>query len=93
MTKLFFLTFIFAGSIAHARPSTFTMTCENVKALVKAEGSIAMNYAYSKRSGFLYDRYNAKPSGCSSPEYPEVASVPTIDSDDCVIGFYCEDAD
>ena len=90
MKKLIFAALVASFSFAaHARPSTWTMTCAQAQGMVETNGAIVMNYGYSERAGFLYDRFVAHGGYCFSGDEAHPAWAATSDNDRCRIGFVC----
>ncbi len=72
---------------AQARPDTRTMTCEQAKARVKAQGGLVMTTGQN-----TYQRFVATHQFCFSPtDVTQPAFAPTRDNARCDIGFTCRD--
>lgn len=82
LKKIVMMTVLF-GSVAHARPSTFQMTCREAQDLVQEKGAIPLNYAYSPQAGWLFSRYVASGSYCDTNQMTVSTSVPTMDEPKC----------
>ncbi len=78
------------SSVAFARPSSWTMTCAQAQNLVRQNGAVVMNYGYSDRAGYLYERFVSNHSYCGMREWAKRALVSTKDSSRCFIGYTCE---
>ena len=83
------LSLLVAGAFANARPYTKNMTCEQAADLVKANGAVVMNYDYSDRAGWLYERFVAHGGYCGSGEEAQAAWVETRNSASCFVGYVC----
>jgi hypothetical protein len=91
MKKLIFATLIATFSLAaHARPSSWTMTCQEARQLVRNHGAVVMNYGYHEAAGYLYERFVAHGGYCWSGDQPRAAWVPTRDARSCMVGYVCE---
>lgn len=73
-----------SASIAAARPSTLTMSCAQAAATVARAGAVVLT-----TGAHTYDRFVASGSFCMSEEVPLVARAPTLDSEDCAVGYTC----
>jgi hypothetical protein len=84
------LPLLFA-SVAHARPSTYNMSCDTAKDLVNSSRGIVMNYAYSEKAGHLYKMFYANSQSCQMQGHMdgERAYVKTTDSNSCFVGYFC----
>jgi hypothetical protein len=83
-----FAVVAFAG-VAQARPDTRTMTCRQAVEFVRQNSPVVMNYGYSDRAGWLYERFQSTPCGGRGGEDGRAAWVPTLDSPSCFIGYAC----
>jgi hypothetical protein len=63
---------------------TKTMRCGDAATLVARDGAVVLSSAPQ-----VYDRYVRGVDLCLKPEFIERATVPTIDSARCVIGYRC----
>jgi hypothetical protein len=89
MTKwILFSLFAATSAIAQARPSTWTMTCDQDRALVQENGAIVLNYDY-QGDNVLYDRFVSDARYCDPGEHLETAYVHASDTDSCIIGYVC----
>jgi hypothetical protein len=76
---------IVAASAASAqRPSTRMMTCQAAQALVRSQGALILDTGPG-----TYDRFVNGPGRCLRGETTVPAWVPTRDSAQCFIGYYC----
>jgi hypothetical protein len=86
-----FAAVAFAG-VAQARPDTRTMTCRQAVEFVRQNGPVVMNYGYSDRAGWLYEKFQSRAcSGRQNDNGGHAAWVPTLDSPSCFIGYACRD--
>lgn len=88
--KALAVLFLLVGSVAYARPSSWTMTCNQARALVQESGAVVMNYGYSEKAGYLYERFVANRGYCGAREWAKPAYVQTRDNSNCRIGYTCE---
>jgi hypothetical protein len=63
---------------------TTTMHCSDAAAVVAKDGAAILSSA-----PHVFDRYVRGVNLCLKPEFIERATVPTIDSARCVIGYRC----
>jgi hypothetical protein len=63
---------------------TMGQRCSDVAALVDRMGAVVLSSA-----PHIYDRFVQGSSFCLRNEYPERATVPTVDSPTCFIGYRC----
>lgn len=90
MKVLAIIALLGASAFANARPYSKNMSCAAAKDLVTANGAIVMNYDYSARAGWLYERFVAHGGYCGGGEITKAAWVETNDSASCFIGYTCE---
>lgn len=93
MAKFVFVSLLALGAFAQARPTSFHMTCDQARSLVRQNGAVVMNYRYSNAAGWLYERFVAHAGYCSSGEVTRAAWVPTTDKDSCFVGYTCHHRD
>lgn len=74
-----------APALAEGRPDTRALDCRTVQRLVDREGAIVLT-----TGDHTYDRYVAARSFCPVPYEPVPASVPTADTNDCVV-YRCDE--
>ena len=74
------------ADVAYARPDVRTMTCAQAKAVVLQSGSVVMT-----TGKYTYDRYVAGQAYCKRPFVTRRAWIATTDTNECQIGFRCED--
>lgn len=63
---------------------TTIQRCSDLAALVNLRGAVVLSSA-----PHIYDRFVQGSSFCVREEYPEPATVPTVDSPACFIGYRC----
>lgn len=82
------------ASVAMARPSFWTMTCNDAERLVASHPyGVTVNYAYSEKAGNLYKKYFPRPNYCEPKRnsFPYTrAIVKTADNDRCDVGYLCK---
>lgn len=69
-----------AGAALAARPDTRSMTCEQVRSLVRQRGAVVMT-----TGRHTYDRLVAHPAACAYPEIPWQTTVPARDTKACPV--------
>ena len=81
------------ASVAFARPSFWTMTCNDAERLVAAhQYGVTVNYAYSEKAGNLYKKYFPRTNYCQPKKNTRPYSraiVVTLDNDRCDVGYLC----
>lgn len=82
--KTLIIALAFASTPAFAMPSTLNMTCAQAANLVASHGAIVL-----RTGAYTYDRYVAHQGFCALGETTKPAWVPTADSAQCFIGYYC----
>lgn len=86
MRRILFSVLLLAmADIAYARPDVRTMSCAQAKALVLQSGAVVMT-----TGRHTYDRFVAGQSYCYPPDVIQRAWVATADTNQCQIGFTCE---
>lgn len=73
------------ADIAYARPDVRTMSCAQASAIVRQSGAVVMT-----TGRFTYDRYVAGQAYCERPYVIHRAWVATADTNQCNIGYTCE---
>lgn len=71
-------------TVAQARPSSTTMTCQQTVRLVQTRGALVLG-----TGGQTYDRFVRDRSFCESTEVARRAFRPTRDNPTCLIGYTC----
>ncbi|CAM2800653.1 hypothetical protein ACLBXJ_01825 [Methylobacterium mesophilicum] len=71
-------------AVAQARPSSTTMTCQQIVRLVQTRGALVLG-----TGGQTYDRFVRDRSFCESTEVARRAFRPTRDNPTCLIGYTC----
>lgn len=89
MAKFVLMALVMTGAWAQARPTSYQMTCDEARSLVQENGAIVMNYGYSEKAGWLYNRYVAHRGYCNPGEVIQAAWAPTMDQDHCRVGYVC----
>ena len=82
--KTLIIALALASTPAFAMPSTTNLTCGEAASLVASHGAIVL-----RTGAHTYDRYVAHQGYCSLGEVARPAWVPTLDSAQCFIGYYC----
>jgi hypothetical protein len=82
------LAVLAATSVATARPNTVTMSCGQAAATVARAGAIVLS-----TGEFTYERFVATNSFCLPGEITEPGIAPTIDSENCQVGYVCRQRD
>lgn len=89
---LFVAFFLFTLNVNAARPSFWTMTCNDADRLVARHPGVVVNHGYSKKAGYLYSKYFPNTIHCNprrgNPGYKK-AVVKTLDNDRCDVGYTC----
>jgi hypothetical protein len=67
------------------RPNTQNMSCAQARSVVASAGSIVLS-----TGTYTFDKYVVSPGFCSFGEYAYDATVPTLDTRSCRIGFRCD---
>ena len=83
LTILFLLLSL--ADIAHARPDVRTMSCAQASAVVRQYGAVVLT-----TGKYTYDRYVAGQAYCERPYVIRRAWVATADTNQCNIGYTCE---
>jgi hypothetical protein len=73
-----------AGSFAQDLPNTTAMSCKSAAGLVAARGAIVL-----ATGPITYDRFVADRGFCQADEDTKPGFVPTLDSRQCFVGYYC----
>jgi hypothetical protein len=73
-------------AVAQSRPDTNRMTCAAAQALVTKSGAIVLSTGPS-----LFDRYVSSRAYCLSTELIESNFAPTIDNQQCFVGYRCRE--
>lgn len=74
------------AGVAHARPDTRDMYCDEAKDLVRQYGKITVSTSDTK-----YVRAVHNAGGCFRNQVTRPLRAPTIDEPLCHIGYWCED--
>ncbi len=86
MRKLTILILLLSfADVANARHDVRTMSCAQARALVQQSGAIVLTTGQ-----YTYDRYVAGQRYCERPYVIRRAWVTTADTDQCNIGYTCE---
>ena len=86
MRELTFLIVLLSfADIAYARPDVRTMSCAQARALVLQSGAVVMT-----NGRYTFDRYVARQAYCYPPDVIQRAWVATADTNQCNIGYTCE---
>jgi hypothetical protein len=72
------------SSLAHARPSTMAMSCDQAGALVASHGAVVLT-----TGRHTFERFVRSPGYCALGEYAETGWAPTRDASQCVLGYVC----
>ena len=75
---------ISAGALAQGRPLTTTMSCNQARSLVTAQGSVVLS-----TSATAYERFVASSGHCEMGEVPAPGWAPTKDAPRCQVGSRC----
>jgi hypothetical protein len=67
------------------RPNTQNMSCAQARSVVASAGSIVLSTGVH-----TFDKYVVSPGFCSFGEYAYDATVPTVDTRNCRIGYRCD---
>jgi hypothetical protein len=82
---LIFLTTVFAhGALAQARPLSTAISCAQASGLVNSGGSVVLS-----TGPYTYDRYVSSGRFCGTAETTEPAWIPTVDTQQCFVGYRC----
>lgn len=73
-----------SATAAMARPDTRTMSCDEVRSLINRNGAIVLTTGQH-----TYDRFVAARPFCDYPNVPTRMSVPTNDTNRCVV-YNCQ---
>ncbi|MEO4000057.1 hypothetical protein [Mesorhizobium sp. CAU 1732] len=90
MTTRFVLSLIGAMAVslsataAMARPDTRTMSCDEVRSLIIQNGAIVLTTGQH-----TFDRFVAARPFCDYPNIPTRMSVPTTDTNSCIV-YNCQ---
>ena len=91
MKKLWHVAVVLASTISganaqgsSAHPSTLNMTCTQAKASVERNMTVIL-----ATGGGKFDRYVSTEGKCAADSPARPAFVPTADSLNCDIGYYC----
>lgn len=75
-----------SGAAADAAYTITNMSCADVQAALRANGSAILHYRSSRNPGLpLYSRYVSDSRFCDPGETAAYASVPTKDKKDCTV--------
>jgi hypothetical protein len=86
MRKLAILILLLAiADVAYARPDARTMTCEQVKALIRQSGSVVVT-----TGEHTYERFVSGKAHCETSTVLRRAWTTTNDARKCLVGFICE---
>ena len=85
LTVVVLVVALAAASLAHARPSTTTMSCGQAAATVAKAGAIVLTTGAG-----TYERFVASGTECLPGELTEAAQAPTLDSPSCTVGYICK---
>ena len=75
------------GSALAQRPSTTRMACQAAAGIVAQRGAVVLG-----TGGDTYDRFVANETLCLVGTYARPAFVPTRDTPQCYVGFYCSNS-
>jgi hypothetical protein len=71
-------------AVALAVPSSLELTCRQAASLVTSKGAVVLSTSHG-----VYDRYVSVSSYCETALVAMPAWIPTKDSAECYVGFYC----
>lgn len=80
------------GSSAFARVDSRNLTCAEARNVVQSQGAVVMTYGEGP-GGLLFDRFVAHRGYCMQQEETTPAWIPTSDTNQCLVGYRCEERD